>query len=52
MVNEKNGNLKRKILVEKRINTSLKDISVVLNNHGCHGLLSFLGSSLNSGLLN
>ena len=29
---------------EKRLNTSLKDISVVLSNHGRHGLLSFLSS--------
>ena len=38
---KKNGNLKLKFLAEKRINTSLKDISGVLKNHGRHGLLSF-----------
>ena len=27
---------------KKRIHTSLKGLSVVLNNHGRHGLLSFL----------
>ena len=32
----KNGNIKRKRYIEKRINTSLEDFSVVLNNHGCH----------------
>ena len=37
----KNGNIKRKTCVEKRINTSLKDLSIALNNHGWHGLLSF-----------
>ena len=29
---------------EKRINTSLKDISIIFNNHGRHGLFSFLSS--------
>ena len=29
---------------EKLINTSLKDLSVVLNNYGRHGLLLFLSS--------
>ena len=38
----KNGNIKRKIYTEKRINTSLKDLSIALNTHGRHGLLSFL----------
>ena len=37
----KNGNIKRKTCAEKRINTSLKDLSIALNNHGQHGLLSF-----------
>ena len=41
---QKHGNCKRKICAEKRINTSLKDLSVVLNNHGRNGLLSFLSS--------
>ena len=40
----KNGNIKRKICSEKNINTSLKDLFIVLNNHGRHGLLSFLSS--------
>ena len=40
----KNGNIKRKICTEKRINTSLKDLSVALDNHGGHRLLSFLSS--------
>ena len=39
-----NGTIKRKICTEKRINTSLKDLSIALNNHGWHGLLSFLTS--------
>ena len=34
MVNVKNGNSKRKIYPENRINTSLKDISIALNNPG------------------
>ena len=38
----KNGNIKRKICTEKHINTSLKDLSTALNNHGRHGLFSFL----------
>ena len=38
----KNGNVKRKKHAEKGMNTSLKDLSGVLNNHGRHGLLSFL----------
>ena len=37
----KNGNIKRKTCAEKRINTSLKDLSIALNNYGRHGLLSF-----------
>ena len=32
----KNGNIKRKLCSEKRINTSLEDFSIVLNNHGRH----------------
>ena len=40
----KNGNIKRKSCTEKRINTSLKYLSIALNNHGRHGLLSFLSS--------
>ena len=37
----KNGNIKRKTCAEKRINTSLKDLSIAFNNYGRHGLLSF-----------
>ena len=40
----KNGNIKRKTCTEKRTNASLKDLSIALNNHGRHGLLSFLSS--------
>ena len=40
----KNGNIKRKICTEKCINTSVKDLSLALNNHDPHGLLSFLSS--------
>ena len=36
------GNIKRKICTEKRLNTSLKDLSLALNNHSQHGLFSFL----------
>ena len=39
----KNGNIKRKICTEKRLNTSLKDLSLALTNHG---LFSFLSSYL------
>ena len=38
----KNGNVKHKICTEKRLNTSLKDLSLGLTNHGWHGLFSFL----------
>ena len=37
----KNGNIKRKTCAEKRINTSLKDLSIALNNHGEHGYFYF-----------
>ena len=40
----KNGNIKRKICTEKRLITSLKDLSVALTNHGRHGLFLFLSS--------
>ena len=40
----KNGNIKRKICTDKRLNTFLKDISIALKNHGRHGLFSFLSS--------
>ena len=35
---------KRKMCTEKRLNTSLKDLSLALNNHGRHGLFLFLSS--------
>ena len=44
MVNVKNASIKCKICTEKRMNTSLKDLSIALNNHGRHGLLSILRS--------
>ena len=37
----KNDIIKHKICTEKRINTSLKDLSIASNNHGRHGLFSF-----------
>ena len=40
----KNGNIKRKMCTEKRLNTSLKDLSLALTNHGRHGSFSFLSS--------
>ena len=40
----KNGTIKRKTCTEKRLNTSLKDLSLALTNHGRHGLFSFLSS--------
>ena len=43
-VKRKNGNIKRKMCSEKRLNTSLKDIFIALYNHGQHGLFSFLSS--------
>ena len=52
IVTVKNGNIKRKICTEKRLNTSLKDLSLALTNHGRHGLFSFLSSLHISVLLN
>ena len=40
----KNGNIKRKICTEKRLNTSVKDLSLALTNHGRHDIFSFLSS--------
>ena len=40
-----NGNIKRKICTEKRLNTSLKDLSLALTNRGQHGLFSSLSYS-------
>ena len=37
----KNGNIKRKTCTEKCLNTSLKDLSLALTNHGLYGLFSF-----------
>ena len=48
----KNVNIKRKICTEKRLNTSLKDLSLALTNHGRHCLFSFLSSLSISVLLN
>ena len=39
-----NVNIKRQIRTEKHLNTSLKDLSLALTNHGWHGLFSFLSS--------
>ena len=44
MVNVINGNIKRKICTEKRLTTSLKDLSLALTKYGRHGLFSFLSS--------
>ena len=40
----KTGNIKRKKCIENCNNTSLKELSIALNNHGWHGLFSFLSS--------
>ena len=40
----KNGIIKRNMCTEKCINTSLKDLSIALNNHSRHGLFSFSSS--------
>ena len=40
----KNGNSKRKQRAVKRSNTSLKDLSKVLEDHGRHSMLSFSSS--------
>ena len=37
----KNGNIKRKTCAVKHINTSLKDLSLALNNHGWHAYFLF-----------
>ena len=42
----KNSNIKRKICTEKRLNTSLKDFSLTLNNHDRHGFIIFIFNSL------
>ena len=44
MVKGKKGNGKRKQRTVKRSNTSLKDLSKVLEDHGRHSMLSFLSS--------
>ena len=48
VVNVKMATLSEKICAEKRINTSLKDLSIALYNHGRHGIFSFLSSLPNS----
>ena len=48
----KTGNIKRQICTEERLNTSLKDLSIALNNHGLHCLFSFLSSLPTSVLRN
>ena len=40
----KNCNIKRNLCTEKRMNTSLKEPSIALNNHGRRDSLSFLRS--------
>ena len=45
-VKRKNGNIKRKICPEERLDTSLKDSSIALNNRDRQGLFSFLSSYL------
>ena len=37
----KNGNIKRKMCTEKRLNTSLKDLSLALTNYVRHGFFKF-----------
>ena len=44
----KNGNIKRKICTEKRLNTSLKDLSIALINHAGKGLTSWLSFVVSS----
>ena len=47
--NEKNGNIKRKKLRRKK---RINDLSVVLDNHGRRGLISYFNSLPISGLRN
>ena len=44
MVNVKMATLSAKFVFEKRLNSSLKDLSLALTNHGPNGLFSFLSS--------
>ena len=44
MVNVKMATSSAKFVLKKRLNTSLKDLSLALSNHGWHGLFSFLSS--------
>ena len=44
MGKHKYGKIKGKMCTEKRINTSLNDLSIALNNYGLHDLFSFLSS--------
>ena len=44
MVNVKMATLSAKCVLKKRLNSSLKDVSLALTDHGWHGLFSFLSS--------
>ena len=44
IANKKMATLSAKFVPKKRINTSLNDLSIALNNLGRHGLFSFLSS--------
>ena len=44
MVNVKMGTLSAKFVLKNAFNTSLKDVSLTLTNHGWHALFSFLSS--------
>ena len=44
MVNVKMASLSAKFVLKNAFNTSLKDLSLTLTNHGWHGLFSFLSS--------
>ena len=44
MVNVNMATFSAKFALKKRLNTSLKDLSLALDNHGWHGLFSFLSS--------
>ena len=52
MVNENMSAFSAKCVLKKRINNTLKDLSIALNNHDWHGLLSFLSSLSISNLRN
>ena len=44
MVIVKMATLSAKCVLKQRLNTSLKNLSSALNNHGWHGLFSFVSS--------